>query len=83
MLKINTTGTINVHSTQVRRNTRNSELVKFWATNGIRRPTNPDPVPVQSDTYSHNKLFKDITSYLIFNILNIIRTLFSRKIIDP
>jgi len=64
-------------------NTRSSELVKFSAINRIQRPTNPDPVPVQSDTYSYNQLFHDITSYLILNILNIMRTLISREIIDP
>lgn len=64
-------------------NTRSSELVKFSDINRIRRPNNPDPVPVQSDTYSYNQVFHDITSYLILNILNIIRTLIRRKIIDP
>jgi len=64
-------------------NTRTSELVKFWATNRIRRPTNLDPVLVQSDAYSYNQLFHDNTSYLILNILNIITTLFRKKIIDP
>jgi hypothetical protein len=64
-------------------NTRTSGSVKLWGINRIQSPTNPDPVPVQSDTYLYSQLFHDITSYLFLNIRNIFRTLFSRKIIDP